>query len=410
MTLQHPIVIEGAIQEYAWGGYDFIAQLLRQSKADPKKPWAELWLGAHPKGPSRSTLGNLHQLIEKNGLEILGDEVAMIFEHRLPFLLKILDVRQMLSIQVHPTKAAAELGFAHEEQHGPSRTAPNRNYRDQNHKPELALALTDFYLLHGFKSEEKIAETLDEIPGWDALKPILHKEGVKGLYEFVMAATQVDINSWLEPLAERLSVENLTDKSSPHFWAKRGFIQHGTKDCYDRGIFSVYWFNLVALSPGEAIFQAAGIPHAYLEGVCVEIMANSDNVLRGGLTVKHIDVPELLKHVQTNVVIPQILKGTQEDMAALNSEAPVKSFPSNWKIYPTPAPDFLLGQIGLQENERLFESKGPAIYLVYKGEVLINNAGKSKVSPGQGIFVPAGVEFDAVANRETVIYRATANL
>ena len=286
----HPFT--GVIQEYAWGGTDFLASLFTHvSPTDAPK--AEYWMGAHHKGPAelRGEGGTLEELISAAPQDVLGTRVAGRFDARLPFLFKILDVKDMLSIQVHPTKAAAEAGFAREEKDGPERNAPDRNYRDDNHKPELGVALTDFYLLHGFKSSEAIAEALTQVPGWDGLRAVLDKSGVKGLYRHVMELAQPALDRLLQPLVDSLQSEDRYTRDQPEFWAARAVRQYTREGHHDRGLFSIYWFNILHLTPGEGIFQDAGIPHAYLEGVCIELMANSDNVLRGGLTPKHIDVP-----------------------------------------------------------------------------------------------------------------------
>lgn len=378
-----PFPIQGIIQPYDWGGYEYLAKLTGRAKADPNTPWAELWFGAHPKGPAETPHGPLDQLLDRHGSELLGQAA------RLPFLLKILDVRKMLSIQVHPTKAAAEIGFAREEKAGIPRDAPHRNYRDDNHKPELGRAVTDFHLLHGFKTPAAIRATLDAMPGWASLIPVYESGGVAQLYQHVMRAEAEEIVNLLRPLAEHLQSHRDYRSSNPDFWAARAFEQYGTND---RGIFSIYWFNLVHLRPGEAIFQDAGVPHAYLEGVCVELMANSDNVLRGGLTPKHIDVPELMDKVDFSPVTPDIINPSSES--------------SGWEIYPSPAPDFELAQRNLAAGES-FRIKGDqaAIYLLLSGEVQING---TRITSGQALFQPAEQSADLAVGDDTLLFRARA--
>lgn len=384
--------IEGTIQPYAWGGYDFIAELTGREKDDPTQPWAEIWLGAHPKGPAKSEHGDLETVIAADPQKMLGETAAKRWNNRLPYLLKILDVREMLSIQAHPTKAAAEAGFAYEEANGPERTASNRNYRDDNHKPELGMALTDFYLLHGFKSAAEIRQTLDEITAWNQLIPHYEQGGVKALYKYVMEADQAEINQLLAPLSQELEAG---DYRSSHvgFWAKRAFQQYTKDGNFDRGIFSIYWFNLVHLKPGQAIFQDAGIPHAYLEGVCVELMANSDNVLRGGLTVKHIDVPELMDKLSFEAVVPDILEAT--------------ATADGWNAYKTAAPDFELAKRQMKAGESLQLLQDRAtIYLLLSGELAF--AGQT-IKSGQAIFQAANTEIELNALSEnTLLFRAYA--
>lgn len=393
MNALRPLKIEGTIQHYAWGGYDLLAELLGKTPKQANEPWAELWLGAHPKGPAQLEKGNLFEYISQNPLATLGEEKAGNFEGNLPFLLKILDVREMLSIQLHPEKLAAERGFAKEEALGIDRLAPNRNYRDRNHKPELGVALTDFYLLHGFRSAAEIKQTLHEVPGWKSLLPFLEDGGVKALYRHVMESDQKLIDAYLKPLHAALNNAQI-DKTAPDFWAKRAFEQYTVNGHFDRGIFSIYWFNVVHLQPGEGIFQGAGIPHAYLEGSCIELMANSDNVLRGGLTVKHIDVPELLANLRLEPIVPEKLR-LQRSRA------------SQWKQFLTPAPDFTLSQLDLPAGEAITERIGPAVYLVLEGAVSINDDHQSRVEQGQAIFLPHGVSLSLKAEAQSLIYRAT---
>ncbi|MCP9237335.1 mannose-6-phosphate isomerase, class I [Lewinella sp. JB7] len=385
---------EGVIQHYAWGGHSYLPQLLHRDNPD-REPWAELWMGAHAKGPAqlRNTDQTLDELIARQPRETLGEDVARRFDDRLPFLLKILDVREMLSIQVHPTKEAAEAGFAREERDGPARDAPDRNYRDDNHKPELGVALTDFYLLHGFRDQAEIERSLQEIPGWAELLPVLSNKGTEGLYAHVMAADTATVDRLLSPLVADLQERQYT-RDRPRFWAKRAVEQYTKDGHHDRGMFSIFWFNLVKLSPGQGIFQDAGIPHAYLEGVCIELMANSDNVLRGGLTPKHIDVPELMDKTRFEPVQPHLL-------------SPVDTGKS-WAYYPTPAPDFRLWVARTTSGESLEidTTGGAAILLLMEGEL----RGQSSVSEeARTVFIPAGCQTTFTAAKDSVTYLATVN-
>ena len=386
---------DGVIQHYAWGGTSFLPELLGKANAD-QQPWAELWMGAHAKGPGqlRGSEHTLDEVIARSPEELLGRQVADRFDGKLPFLFKILDVREMLSIQVHPTKEAAERGFAREEREGPARDAPNRNYRDDNHKPELGVAVTDFYLLHGFRAQEAIAESLRSIPGWQPLVAILSSEGVRGLYAHVMHADQATVDGYLQPLVDRLAGGSYT-RDQPDFWAQRAVEQYTRDGHHDRGMFSIYWFNLVQLRPGEGIFQDAGIPHAYLEGVCIELMANSDNVLRGGLTPKHIDVPELLDKTRFEAVTPDILQATVGARG--------------WRTYPTPAPDFRLQQAVVPAGETLTvdTSSGAAIALLLAGSVA--GDGLALDERGRTCFIAAGAQLEVTATEATTLYLATVN-
>ena len=318
--------IKGVVQHYSWGGTQFIPQLLGVAN-DRDQPFGEYWLGAHPKSPAIIEKDGtpLDQLIQQHPAETLGD-VRHQFD-TLPFLFKILDVRQMLSIQVHPSKEVAEEGYEKENARGIPLSAPHRNYKDENHKPELMVALSEFWLLHGFKKEEDLLTVLHCVPELNEFIPIFEKSSYKGLYEEVMTMSQNKVDKILSPLLQRilpLYESKQLAKSEEDFWAARAALTFCPAAPYDRGIFSIYFFNVLNLKEGEAIYQAAGLPHAYLEGQNVEVMANSDNVLRAGLTDKHVDVPELLKHVKFEATHPNIIPASTE--AEQSFPAPVEEF------------------------------------------------------------------------------------
>ena len=342
--------LKGVVRNYDWGGVEFLSKLLTHS--NPKhEPMAEYWLGAHDSASSIVVTKNneirLDQFIEKDKERALGKTVSKKFG-RLPYLLKILDVRDMLSIQVHPAKHEAEIEFARENKERIPLNAPHRNYKDDNHKPELMVALGDFWLLHGFKPVENLRTTLGNIPELKPLLEIFDATGYDQLYKTVMEMPQQSVNQLLHPLLHRivpLYRQGQLKKDDENFWAARAsltFNGHASFDSeklqkIDRGIFSVYFFNLLNVRAGEGVFQDAGVPHAYLEGQNVEIMANSDNVLRGGLTNKHIDVKELMKHITFEETIPNVLR-------------PQKINESE-KLYSTTAPDFTLSSFSLQKED-----------------------------------------------------------
>ncbi len=400
---QAVFLLKGEIQHYAWGGSDYLPELLDVSNPD-QKPFAELWMGAHKKAPSSLVLDNqsisLEEVIAQNPIQVLGEEVSQKFQKRLPFLFKVLDVKDMLSIQVHPTKREAEKGFKKENEAGIPLTAKHRNYRDDNHKPEIMVALTEFWLLHGFRKEEEIEEILDQVPEFKELKGQWSEGKYFQLYKYIMELPQEEVNRILSPLAERLIPAYKKDelaKDTPDFWAARAIVNSVLPEGdYDRGIFSVYLFNLVHANPGEGIFQDAGIPHAYLEGVNVELMANSDNVLRGGLTPKHIDVPELLKHVVFEAVEPHILKG--------ESLSPEES------VYKSPAPDFELSQIVIHTGKD-YQKDDPhsvEIVIVMDGNVNVKSKHNSlSLGKGEIFLVPALVSYSISASENSTLYKAT---
>ena len=379
--------LEGRIQHYAWGGYEFLPNLLQVPNVG-QLPFAEYWMGAHSKAPSMITINNdekksMDEFIATNAFEMLGSRTAQVFG-RLPYLLKVLDVKDMLSIQVHPSKKDAITAYDEENAKDIPLDDPKRNYKDDNHKPELMYALGDFWLLHGFKTPEKLHHILNTTPELEFLEDVFEKGGYEKLYRHVMEMNQKEVNSALQPLLDRiipLYEKGLLEKKDESFWAARAAQTFNQPGIVDRGIFSIYIFNLLHLNPGEAIFQDAGIPHAYLEGQNIEIMANSDNVLRGGLTPKHIDVPELLKHVKCEPLVPAVILG-------------IPSGNLGEEIFLTTAADFELRVISLGAGESTDLSITTAdIFLVYSGSV--------KVAEGPTIFDrESGESFLAVNGAE----------
>jgi mannose-6-phosphate isomerase len=359
----------GQIQNYAWGGHSFIPNLLG-IEPEPGTPYAEYWLGAHRKAPARVVTGDgervpLNAFIAEHPQQTLGPRVASQYG-RLPYLFKVLDVAETLSIQVHPTKAQAEAGFERENERGIPLDAPNRNYKDRNHKPELMVALSDFWLLHGFLPEAQLLEVLDRVLEFDGLRRIFEEGGYAGLYEHVMTLPADRVDARLAPLARRLRAEagaGALDEATPDYWAAQVLVGHEGKG-YDRGVFSIYFCNLIKLTAGQGIFQDAGILHAYLRGQNVEVMANSDNVLRGGLTPKHVDVPELLDTVQFEGISPAIIEGI------VGEECPVTH-------YPCPVRDFHLSRLHLGPDETyVHRAESIEILLVMDGAVVVEGNGE----------------------------------
>ena len=308
--------LHGVVKHYDWGGYSFIPALLK-AENKPKKPFAEYWMGIHPLGMAGIDTGGS----SPTDLAFLAPDLSYLF--------KILDVRDMLSIQVHPSKEAAETEFKRENAEGIPIDSPQRCYKDPNHKPELMVALGDFWLLHGFKPTEELTDTLLNVAELRELLPVFNNSGYPGLFKHVMEITQEEVNRILKPLIDSLNKiyeSGEMEKSSPDYWAAKAHKTFSSDGNIDRGIFSIYFFNLIHLKKGEGIFQAAGVPHAYLEGQNVEIMANSDNVLRGGLTTKQINVKELMKHVKCEATYPQILSPEADNEGERKYETPVDDF------------------------------------------------------------------------------------
>jgi len=392
--------LKGKIQNYAWGGTQYIPDLLSIDSNHDK--CAEYWLGAHKNAPATLITEkgeqNLDAFLAEDLAENLGTIIANQFG-RLSFLFKVLDVDDMLSIQVHPTKLEAEKGFAKENELGIPINAPHRNYKDDNHKPEIMVALSEFWLLHGFLPERQLIAALNDIPEFVSLVSIFENKGYLGLYKHVMEQSDSDSDKILRPLIDRVMPDYITgslEKSSPHYWAAKA-VDTSIDNPLDKGIYSIYFFNIVKVNSGEAVFQDAGIPHAYLEGQNMELMANSDNVLRGGLTPKHVDVPELLKHVVFEETIPNIMSGE------LQSDGVER-------IYKSPAPDFELSQIELSDT-KVYKSnaKTAQIFMTVAGNASLSDGNTIvELEKGSAAIVLANSDYEIITPSTAVLYKATA--
>jgi mannose-6-phosphate isomerase len=394
--------ITGKVQHYAWGGFYYLPKLLN-IPVKKGETYAEFWLGTHDRGSAEFKNGSeipvsLKEYVDAFPEQTLGVKATKAFG-RLPFLLKVLDVKDMLSIQVHPSKQNAQIAFDAENEQGIDLVSPERNFKDNNHKPELMLALSEFWLLHGFKVPKALQNILREIPELHFLVPIFGGDNYKKLYQHVMEMPQVQVDRHLKTLVERNIAHYQAGKLSKEkedFWAARAAITYSQNGHIDRGIFSIYIFNLLHLQPGQAVYQDSGLPHAYLEGQNVEIMSNSDNVLRGGLTPKHIDVPELMKHVKFEPTVPSIITG--------------KPAESDRLVYQTPATDFELSrfQIAKGQSVRLV-SHSIEIFLVFTGSAEIAGTEGTNFKRNKG---EAWVSFDAASSEvraleDSVIYQAS---
>jgi mannose-6-phosphate isomerase len=408
--------LKGAVQHYAWGGYDFIPELVGIDNSR-HEPCAELWIGAHPLAPATTELDGvelpLSALLERAPEVIIGPALAGRSGAALPYLLKVLDVRAMLSIQAHPNRRQAEDGFARENAAAVPPTAPWRNYRDPTHKPEANVALTDLWILHGFKPPQALAEVPETVPELRPLMPGLrrrlrelggdetaHRRLLRSLYERVMTLPQADIDRMLDPVIARLTPDyerGLLDRTSADFWAARASQWLPLPDGHrDRGIISIYLLNLTRLAPGEGTYIGAGVLHAYLEGTAIEIMASSDNVLRGGLTTKHVDVPELLETLTFESGAPALLESIQ----ASDTE----------RVYRTPAEEFALSRLEVTAD-RPHQGRpvhGADSLLVIEGEVAVEGAGE-KMTLGRGgiVLVPNGLAYTVRTTGHAVLFRAS---
>jgi mannose-6-phosphate isomerase len=371
--------LQNTIRDYAWGSRTLIPELLGLPATD--KPAAELWLGAHPVAPSRLDDGtSLIEEVARDPIGMLGESVVRRFGEALPFLLKVLAAEAPLSIQAHPTLEQAQAGFADENAGGIPIGAPNRNYADANHKPELICALTDLEALCGFRDVNASAVLFETIiaAGGTALAGYperLTADG--GLREVVTALLRMPEAQRIEMQASVVPACDAVAEARSAWSAECGWTGR-LAEAYpgDAGVILALLMNLVRLNPGEALFLSAGRIHAYLRGAGVEIMASSDNVLRCGLTPKHVDVPELLK----------VLDFTTEDGRPLQAASD-----GMIRWYPVPIEDFSLAELRSADGREVqLPADGPRILLCTGGSFTISaTQDVQTLSRGHSVFVPA---------------------
>ena len=384
-----PLALRCGVQHYGWGDKTFIANLLG-APSPAERPQAELWIGAHPDLPASACLAPSHGVpldwvIAAAPDAVLGAGTAAAFGGELPFLFKVLAAAMPLSIQAHPNRAEAECGFAQEERLGIPADDPTRNYRDRNHKPELLVALTDFHALRGFRPLEEIAIELARYPVLAGLGAQLDGSaaGLRRLYADFMRLPQADVDALLGPVLVQ-SRRRANDDSDPGRERCRRLLHadglFSAGGHHDRGLLSFLLLNLLHLRPGEAIYLPAGELHSYLEGAGLELMANSNNVLRGGLTRKHIDVDALLEVLHVDPHDPEIIRPRSEaghpDVLA----------------YDTPAAEFALRRLRLPASARHEIAPDSVLLgLVVEGAVEISGAGTVLALAKGGCFLlPAG--------------------
>ncbi|PSM37198.1 mannose-6-phosphate isomerase, class I [Streptomyces dioscori] len=377
--------LDNTVRPYAWGSTTAIPRLLGTEPSG--EPQAEMWMGAHPGAPSRTARGPLTEVIAAAPERELGTEAVAKFGPRLPFLLKILAAGAPLSLQVHPDLTQAREGYEDEERRGVPIDAPHRNYKDANHKPELICALTEFDGLCGFRAPLEAAELLSALEV-DSLKPyvdLLHAHPEEAaLREVLTAVLTADPELMATTVTEAAAAcARLGGAHAPY-----ASIAHHYPG--DPGVIAAMLLNYVQLQPGEALFLGAGVPHAYLNGLGVEIMANSDNVLRCGLTPKHVDVPELLR----------IVRFEAGDAGVLRPEAS----PDGEEVYETPIDEFRLSRYVLPAGGpgRDLIRGTPQILLCTAGSV---RTGDVTLVPGGSVFVPADEAVEVSGNG--TIFRAT---
>jgi mannose-6-phosphate isomerase len=387
--------LTNGVRFYPWGSRTVIPELLGQP-VPADRPHAELWVGAHPDEPSLLADGRpLNAAISADPEALLGRRAVERFGPRLPYLLKVLAAERPLSLQAHPTTEQAEAGFAAEEAAGVPRDDPTRTFKDPFHKPELLLALTTFEALCGFRPVEESLHCLAKLQVPD-LKPTiaaLARGGLQAAIPQLLALSERRRQALVRAVAE--SAARFVAAHDPEFintyrWAA------ALADAYpgDPGVVISLMCNHLKLAPGEAVFLPAGNLHAYLCGAGIEVMASSDNVLRGGLTGKHVDLAALI----------EVLDFSDGRVPVLH---PVLG-PGGLR-YPVPVEDFDLTRCQLEADPGTLTTDGPQVLLCTEGRAVLASAdGELTLDKGQSAFVPAGAPVSA--RGPAVLFRATTNL
>jgi len=392
-------LLKNTIQQYAWGSKTAIPAILGAEATDA--PQAELWMGAHPKAPSQVRIHNkwilMTDLIAAHPQDVLGAEVSVKYNGRLPYLFKILAAEAPLSIQAHPSRVQAGAGFNRENALNIALNAFNRNYKDDNHKPECICALTDFWALNGFRKISDIAANLTKLcpvtlaSETAILKKFPDPKGLKDFFQRLMTRTGDDVQKIVTEAVTQAHGLSQTDPVGD--WVGRLYRHYPD----DVGVLSPGILNLVCLKPGQALFLPAGRLHAYLDGVGLELMANSDNVLRGGLTPKHIDVDELLS----------VLVFQETDIDVI---APVKTRPGEY-AYCTPAEEFSLSKLIVDAAGDYLSPSNRSIDILIclKGEASLQCPASRQmitVTKGDSVMIPAAAGIYRITG-SAELYRAT---
>ena len=387
--------LRNPVQSYPWGSRTAIAELLGSEPTG--EPQAELWTGAHPSAPSSVEIdgrwSSLAAAIDRAPEEILGRQVVARHGPTLPFLFKVLAAERALSIQAHPDRRQAAEGCRREDQLGVARQASGRNYRDGRHKPEVLHALTPFRLLRGFRPAEEILEQMRRLGVTEVLPELDEALAAGDLKRFLTTFLRLDPERWrrdLPRILRRLETRAAEDAAGWILKLARQFPD-------DRGVLAPLFLHLMELRPGEAIFTGPGILHAYLSGLGIELMANSDNVVRGGLTTKHVDTGELLAILRFEPLPPR-LAGSRVDGAERRIE--------------TTATEFALDRLELTAGDAYHSGgeRSVEILLCTAGRATITGgATELAVRQGDSLLIPARVPSYRIAGAAT-LFRARVPL
>lgn len=383
-------LLRGAIRQYAWGSRTALAELTGRP-APSAQPEAEYWLGAHPTDPawlvSERGERSLLDLLRGDAAAQLGNTISARYSGELPFLMKVIAADQPLSLQAHPNAVQARTGFEREQRMNRLVSAPDRNYRDPRHKPEVVVALEPFSALAGLRPAPRTRDLLrafgiEDIDSRKVLANTCQSEALRALFTTWMTAASPIVEAMVALVVA--GAERYLRSGDAEFAAEATtLVELATRYPGDSGVLAALLLNRISLAPGDALFLPAGNLHAYLRGVAVEVMANSDNVLRGGLTSKHVDVPALLAILDFNPVTRDQLR-------------PVAHRDGPRVVYPPPVDEFAVsvwslgdGYLG-REVTALRDAQGPYILLCTQGCVAVRNAHTTfPLRRGQAAWVPA---------------------
>jgi mannose-6-phosphate isomerase len=378
-----PYIIEPCFKYYDWGSYSSIQEITGRRELE-EKTVAEMWMGDHPSGANKvkidTSLTPFHDILDSMPAEILGDKSNLKFNGELPFLFKLLASEKPLSIQAHPDKKQAEVGYERENILNIPLDDFTRGYKDRNHKPEIILALTEFTIMKGFQKYKNIKDNFSTYCPesssflFNGIPACTDKKMIKSFLGNMMSAGRREVKKMINESISNSKGNNtlisgLITKFS-HFYPE------------DRGILSPLYLNSAVLQKGDAVYVSAGELHAYVEGTGMELMANSDNVFRGGLTNKHVDRDELFDILKYS---PSVI----EKVPKLSAK--------NETLYQTVSEEFLLSEIIVAKDKTYASSEERSIEIIFclQGKVQITNRKNDNllnVKTGECFFVPSSFE------------------
>ena len=389
--------LNNEIQQYAWGSATALPELLKIDNPE-HAPMAELWMGTHHKAPSKVVTDageeTLDRLIAAQPESILGNKTSSQFGGKLPFLFKVIAAAKPLSIQAHPNLDQAKRGFVRENKKGIPLDAPERNYRDDNHKPEIICAVKPYLAMRGFRNVDDIIAEFSgyDIPEFNEMAKELKTEpDSEGLKTFFRKLMELDRDYCTALTAQVL--KQVEGSSLLRYRVMRKLQKYYPGDI---GVLCPLFLNVLELQPGQAMFLPPGELHAYIEGTGIELMANSDNVLRGGLTSKHMDIPELIHVLTFSEGPPELIKPRQGGKTEI--------------VYPTPIKDFGLAKITTTHDTPYENSRQKSIELLIclegSGKVTAKqNGDRLEFNQGESFAVSAAAGGYTITG-EAVLYRA----